>query len=349
MRPVCFVIPGDLALPTGGYGYDRQVLAHAAEAGMDLRHVALPGGFPFPSSEVLAASAHIIAATPPEAVLLIDGLAYGAMPAGMIRDFGRPVVELCHHPLALEPGHDAATVAMFTASERAAMAQAAHVIVTGAHTAGIVARDFGVPQAQITVALPGTERARRASGSGRAVPHLIAVGSVIPRKAYDVLVKAMARVADLPWTLDIIGATVHAPQTVVEVQNLIQELHLEDRIRLTGAMDASALDQAYDSADLFVMSSLYEGYGMVIAEAMARGLPIVASTGGAAGDTMEDRAGLKVPPGEVEALAKAIHRMLANPSDRKVFSDGSWAAGQDLPTWLETARTIARVVNGVSA
>ena len=348
-RPVCFVIPGDLSLPTGGYGYDRQVLAHAAAAGIDMTHIALPAGYPFPSPQVLATSARIITTTPPEAVLLIDGLAYGAMPTEMIRAFGRPVVELCHHPLALEPGHDAVTVATFTASERAAMAQARHIIVTGGHTAGIVARDFGMPAERITVALPGTERARRARGSGRAAPHLIAVGSVIPRKAYDVLVKAMARLAHLPWTLDIIGATVHAPDTVVDVENLIQALHLENRIRLTGPMDAAGLDQAYDSADLFVMSSLYEGYGMVIAEAMARGLPIVASTGGAAGDTLADEAGLKVPPGAVEALANSIHRMLSNPSDRKRFSDGSWAAGQKLPTWIETAQTIARVVNGVAA
>lgn len=339
-RPACFVIPGDLSLPTGGYGYDRKVLAEAAAAGFALQHVALPGGFPFPSPATLADSARIIAALPGDAVLLIDGLAYGALPVDLIRGFGRPVVELCHHPLALEPGHDAATVARFTASEKAAMALADRIIVTGGHTAGLVARDFGVAADKITVALPGTDRAARAVGSGRTTPHLIAVGSVIPRKAYDVLVTAMARLTALDWTLDIIGATQHAPDTVAQVAALIANHGLDHRIRLTGPMDSDALEQAYSRADLFVMSSLYEGYGMVIAEAMARGLPIVGTTGGAAGDTLDDRAGIKVPPGDAGALAEAIGLMLESPVRRTAFADGSWAAGQSLPTWAETARII---------
>ena len=340
MRPVAFVIPGDLALPTGGYGYDRQVLARAAARGCDMRHVAIPGGYPFPDDTVLAASAAAIAQTPPDALLLIDGLAYGAMPVDFIRSFNRPIVELCHHPLALEPGVDAAVTARLATSERAAMALAAAVIVTGRHTAGIVARDFDVAPEKISVALPGTEPAPRARGSGGPTPRLIAVGSVIPRKAYDVLVTALSHLRHLPWTLEIAGALTHAPDTVIQVQNLIQELQLENRIHLLGPLAPDELDAAFDRADLFVMSSLFEGYGMVIAEAMARGLPIVATTGGAAADTLDDRAGLKVPPNSIQALAEAIQDMLSTDGKRKTFSDGSWLAGQSLPTWDLTLDTI---------
>lgn len=344
MSRAVFVIPGDLDLPTGGYGYDRQVLAHAAAAGLELTHCAIPGGYPFPDTATLAETARRIAATPAGCVLLIDGLAYGAMPVEMIAGFGRPIVNLCHHPLALEPGLDAATAARLHASERAAMAFARHIIVTGKETADTLVRDFGVARAAITVALPGTIRAPRAAGSGRAAPHLIAVGSIIPRKAYDVLLSAMATLGDLPWTLDIIGSTTLSPTTVAEVETLIQALHLMDRVRLTGAMTANDLAQAYHSADLFVMSSLYEGYGMVLAEAMVRGLPIVASTGGAAADTLAPEAGIKVPPGLSQPLAEAIRTMLVTPSARRIFSDGSWRAGQRLPTWETTANSIAAAI-----
>lgn len=349
MRPIAFVIPGDLSLPTGGYGYDRQVLARAAARGVAMVHVPIPGGYPFPDADVLSESARRIAATPCDAVLLIDGLAYGVMPEAMIRAFVRPVVNLCHHPLALEPGLTTAEAARLAASERAAMALARHIVVTGPHTAGIVAREFGVPPAHISVALPGTERAPRAKGSGETAPRLIAVGSVIPRKAYDVLVKAMSQLRHLPWTLEIVGALTHAPDTVIEVQNLIQDLQLTDRIRLRGPLSPIDLDAAYDRADLFVMSSLFEGYGMVIAEAMARGLPIVATTGGAAADTLDDRAGLKVPPNSIQALAEAIQEMLSTPGKRRAFSDGSWAAGQTLPTWDTTLDTILDAIRTAAA
>jgi len=344
MRPIAFVIPGDLSLPTGGYGYDRQVLARAAARGVAMTHLPIPAGYPAPDAEVLASSAAAIARVAEEAVLLIDGLAYGAMPEAMIRGFNRPVVELCHHPLALEPGRGAAETQRLADGERAAMAAARGVIVTGRHTAGIVAEQFGVARDKIAVALPGTERAARARGSGGAVPRLLAVGSVIPRKAYPVLVEAMNQIRHLGWTLEIVGALAHAPETVIEVQNQIQALQLEDRIRLAGPLGAADLAATYDRADLFVMSSLYEGYGMVIAEAMARGLPIVATTGGAAAETLDDRAGFKVPPNSSQALAEAIHEMLASDEKRKTFSNGSWLAGQTLPSWDDTLDTIMTAI-----
>lgn len=343
-----FVIPGDIGQPTGGYGYDRKVLEHAGAAGLELVHVAIPGGFPFPDDAVLRETARRLEALPADAVLLIDGLAYGAMPADMLQALPHRLVELCHHPLALEPGIDATERARLHAGERAAMAMARRVIVTGPQTAGIVARDFGVSPERIAIALPGTDPAKRAGGSGGMPHRLLAVGSIIPRKGYDVLVRALADIADLDWTLDIVGSQLHAPDTVVEVQNLIQALRLADRIALRGALDSGALEQAYAKADLFVMATHYEGYGMVIAEAMARGLPIVTTDGGAVVDTFDARAGFLVPDGMIQELAKAIREMLATPGNLKHFSQGSWTAGQMLPRWSDTATAIAATLREVA-
>ena len=160
-----FVIPGDIDLPTGGYGYDRRVLALLPAAGVAIRHVVLPGGYPSPSPADLAASERVLAALPPDMTLLIDGLAYGAMPAEIVARISQPIVALCHHPLSLEAGLTAARQAHFRKTEAAALAFARHVVATSAMTKAILARDFGVPAERITVAEPGTDPGQRAVGS----------------------------------------------------------------------------------------------------------------------------------------------------------------------------------------
>ena len=133
---------------------------------------------------------------------------------------------------------------------------------------------------------------------------LLAVGAVSPRKGYAVLVEALRDLTDLDWHLTIAGSLDHAPDAAAALGDAIQAACLNRRITVAGAVDDSDLARLYDRADLFVSPSLFEGYGMVLAEAMARGLPLVASTGGAAAETVPDAAGVKVPPGDVAALAR---------------------------------------------
>jgi glycosyltransferase involved in cell wall biosynthesis len=113
-------------------------------------------------------------------------------------------------------------------------------------------------------------------------------------------------------------------------------------------MSADELAQNYAGADVFALPSLYEGYGMVLAEAMARGLPVICTTGGAAANTVPDSAGLKVPPGDVEAMRAALARMLGDAALRQKIADASWRAGQSLPRWEDTARTIAAIIRRVA-
>lgn len=339
MHPLAFVIPGDLALPTGGYAYDRAVIAHLAEAGIAPLHVALPGDYPFPSAGTLAVTAQAIAALPAGCPLLIDGLAYGAMPEALIRGFDRPILALCHHPLALEPGLSAEQAVAFHASEQAALALADHVIVTSGLTGKILTGDFAVPEGKITVAEPGTRRVGRATGSGESTLHLLAVGSIIPRKGYGVLVEALAGLKGRDWQLTIVGA-VHAPETKIMLDAQIAREGLAERITFVGGVDEARLDRYYAQADLFVMASLFEGYGMVLAEAMTRGLPILTTTGGAASQTVPDGAGMKVPPGDADAMRLALANLMDNPALRTTLGDAAYAASAALPTWADTTRII---------
>lgn len=343
---VVFAIPGDIDTASGGYEYDRRVLGLLPAYGIAVEHLALPGSFPEPGAAELEETRRRLAATAPDATLLIDGLAYGAFPAALIDGLGRDVVALVHHPVGYETGLDPARAEALISTEREALARARHVVVTSRATKRTLERDFGVPIRKITVAEPGTDPAQRATGTGMPL-QLLAVGGVSPRKAYDILVRALAPLAEHDWRLVIAGATDRDPSAVAALEAEIAKWGLDDRIRLAGKVVPATLERFYESADLFVLPSLYEGYGMVLAEAMARGLPIVCTTGGAAADTVPDAAAIKVAPGDPQALTDALRRALDDKKLRRRLADAAWDAGRTLPTWNETARRIAATILGM--
>jgi glycosyltransferase involved in cell wall biosynthesis len=346
---IAFAIPGDLSLPTGGYAYDRRLLAEWAEMGVAARHLALPGGFPAPSEAELAETGRAILSQPYDSVLLIDGLAYGAFPEGIAAGLAGRVVALVHHPLGLEAGLSPERAAALLARETAALRYASAVIATSQNTKRLLVADFFVPEARITVAEPGVDPAPRASGSPTGAPlQLLAVGSLVPRKGYDVLVAALAGLADRNWRLTIIGAADRAPETAAALAAQIAGAGLGDRVHLAGAVDQKTLEAAYGGADLFVMPSLFEGYGMVLTEALARGLPILCTTGGAAAETAPDAAALKVPPGDAAALRAGLLRLLDDAGERKRRSDAAWHAADALPRWRDTATIVAQTCAMVS-
>jgi glycosyltransferase involved in cell wall biosynthesis len=343
MIAAAFAIPGDLNLPTGGYVYARRVLERFPRGGVELEHVPLPASFPAASAEDIAATVRRLNALAPETIILFDGLAYGAMPAAAIAGLKQPIVALVHHPLGLEAGLSLERQRQLKDLETAALALARRVIVTSRVTQRTLVQDFAVPAGKIAVAEPGTHRAQRARGT-EAPPQLLSVGSIVPRKAYDVLVRALAPLAALAWELTIVGATDRSPTALAQLQAAMAETGLGARIRIAGPLGQAQLAVHYDCADLFVLPSLYEGYGMVLAEAMARGLPIVCTTGGAAAETVPDGAAIKVAPGDGAALTAALSRVLSDAALRAELAEAAWTAGQGLSGWEETACIIAGVI-----
>lgn len=344
MSGIVFAIPGDIDAPTGGYGYDRRLLREWREAGIEARHLALPGSFPFPTAEDLAATEQLLATTRADDILLIDGLAYGAFPEALAARFASRIVVLVHHPLALETGLAPGDVTFLRDSERQALGHARSVVVTSPATRDTLVAGYAVAREDITVAVPGTDPAMRATRASIDAPvRLLAVGSIIPRKGYDVLVEALAAIRERQWMMTITGSPDYAPRTADYLHERIAKAGLVDRISFTGSVDTSALSRLYDRADIFVMSSLYEGYGMVLTEALARGLPIVTTLSGAGAQALPDAAALKVPPRDAAALAKALARLIDAPAERRQRADAAWAAAGDLPRWSETARIVAEV------
>lgn len=343
MPDVWFAVPGDLATLTGGYAYARRLMAALPATGWFPHHLPLPAGFPNPSDGDLRTTAEMFAALPAGTSVLADGLAFGALPPTLLSDCDLNFTALVHHPLAEETGLASADAARLKAGERAALALAQSVVVTSGHTLTSLADHYEVPRDWLYLAEPGTDAAARAMGS-KTEPKLLTVATLTHRKAHDVLIEALARIKDLAWTSDLIGSTDRDAAVTAKVRGLITQHGLEDLIALRGEMQDAQLDAAYAGADIFVLPSRHEGYGMVFAEALARGLPVVACAAGAVTDTVPEGAGLLVPPDSPEALAEALRRLLTNGALRHSMSERAWEYGRTLPTWNDAAARVAEAL-----
>jgi glycosyltransferase involved in cell wall biosynthesis len=349
VRHFAFAVPGDLATPTGGYAYDRRIVEELRRLGWKVDTIDLGEGFPRATPERKAMAQQRLADRPRGQPIVIDGLAYGVLPeaAEQLRE-RNPLIALVHHPLALETGLSPQDVEALRKSEQAALAAARGVIVTSPSTEQILLDDYDVPGECITVAVPGTDRGVIAAGSSDGVVRLISVGAVVPRKGFDVLLAALAKIPDLPWRLAIAGDLIRDSAAAAQLHADIQQHGFAGRVDLLGVLTQDRVAALYAGADIFVLASRFEGYGMAFAEAMAHGLPIIGTTGGAIPDTVPPEAGVLVEPNDVNGLARALRMLIEKPDERRWLATGAQAAGEKLPTWEESAKRFASAIEAVA-
>ncbi|MFV8834460.1 glycosyltransferase family 4 protein [Aquisalimonas sp.] len=343
--PLHLLVPGPIDRPTGGSRYDARVVEALRAMHWTVTVHELAGAFPATDAEARTALDATLAALPDGSRAVIDGLALGDSPAIAAAHAARlRLLALVHHPLGDETGLDPALRERLLEREARALAVCEGAIVTSRHTRRRVAH-LGVPETRIRVVAPGTDPAPPARGPAPGEPPmLLCVGSVIPRKGQDVLVAALERLRDTPWCCLIAGGTTADPSFAAALRNRIHDAGLTDRIELAGECGPARLDRAYDRSTLFVLPSHYEGYGMVLAEALARGLPVVSTTGGAIPDTVPEAAGRLVPPGDAAALAGAIATLLHDHGARARAARASRHYAGSLPNWTETGTLFAKAV-----
>lgn len=352
MTRVAFAVPGSLDTPTGGYTYDKRIIAELRALGWQVDVVDLGGTFPDPDRAARdLARAKLLAIAEGQPIVL-DGLAFGVMAEEAAQLRARnPLVALVHHPLALETGIPPEKAQALRGSERAALSCVRLSIVTSRSTAAILAQDYAVPPERVAVIPPGVDRvpaARRSVQDKLNTVHLLAVGSITPRKGYDILIAALASLDDLPWLLTIAGDTTRDAAALARFEADVTRLQLQDRIVVAGAVTADRLSELYAGADVFVLASLFEGYGMVFGEALAHGLPVVATTVGAAQEIVPADAGILAAPGDARALRQALRRVIADADARARMAAAARHAALRLPEWRQSALQFARALEALA-
>ncbi len=345
-RRLALLLPGDPATPTGGYLYDRRIVEELRTLGWRVEVLALDASFPFPTPAALEHAAATLAALPDGQLTMIDGLAFGALPDAAEAQAARlRLIALVHHPLAAETGLQPETTRALQASEARALAAARAIVVTGQGTAQALSRDYGVPQERITIAEPGAPEPAATRGARRPGPwRLLCVATLVPRKGHELLLQALAACGGDDWTLECIGSKTRDAACAARIVGLAQSLGLGARVSFRGERPAEALHRAYADADLFVLPAWYEGYGMAVAEAIAHGLPVVATAVGAVPQLLGEDAGLLVPPGDAAALQTALRQVLGDDALRRRLAAGAARRATQLPRWRDAGLRLAALL-----
>jgi glycosyltransferase involved in cell wall biosynthesis len=346
---VVFVVPGSLDTPTGGYVYDRRIVEGLRTIGWRVEICSLDGSFPSPNEAERAAAASALASIPHGVTVLVDGLAGGAMPAVMEREATRlRLVSLVHHPLADETGISAANANAFASSERRTVAISRRVVVTSRATAARVSELFALAPERVAVVEPGVDRGPLSKRARSATPELLCVATISPRKGYGTLVRALGLIIDRPWHLTIIGSLDRHRPSVEQLRESLHAAGLEQRVTLAGEADAAAISAYYQRSDLFVLATEYEGYGMVVAEALAHGLPVISTPVGAIPDLVGTEAGVLVPVGDARGLADAMAKALDDSDFRRRLGAGAARVRDRLDSWETASTKMADVLTRVA-
>jgi glycosyltransferase involved in cell wall biosynthesis len=342
----------DPARPSGGNAYDRRVCRGLAALGWAVHEHAVPGAWPRAGEAGHAALAHAVRRIPDGAVVLLDGLIASTAPEALVPQARRlRQVVLVHMPLGHRPPEGEA--GGVRAREREVLAAAAAVVTTSAWSRRRLGELYALPAERVHVTEPGIDAARLSPGSA-AGDALLCVGAVTPAKGHDVLLDALVTVADLSWRCACVGSLDRAPAFADRVRRRAWEDELRDRVGFSGSRTGPELDRAYAAADLLVLASHAETYGMVVTEALARGLPVLATDVGGVTEALgfgQDgtRPGLLVPPGDPEALGAALRAWLGDAELRGRLRRAARERRAALRPWAATTSDVARVLADVAA
>lgn len=342
----------DLGRPSGGNHYDRQLASGLADLGWQVSPHRVPGRWPWPDAIELDRLNRVLAAIPDGSLVLVDGLIGSTLPDVVVPVARRlRLAMLVHMPLGGAPlGHEVNDADTLEATVLAAVAA---VVTVSAWSRDTLLKRYRLAPERVHVALPGTDPADLAAPTP-AGDRLVCVAAVTRHKGHDTLVDALDRIAHLRWRCSCVGPLDREPEFVASVRRRLGVSPIADRVTLAGQRIGPELAETYGATDLAVLASRVESYGMVVTEALSRGIPVVASSVGGVPEavgTLPDgrRPGLLVQPDEPAALAAALTDWL---SDARMRSDLRRAARERrtaLPGWASTARRVDAVLKEISS
>jgi glycosyltransferase involved in cell wall biosynthesis len=333
----------DPARPSGGNAYDRQVCRGLSSSGWSVYEHPVPGPWPRPDRASFAALAGVVERIPDGAVVLLDGLVASTAPETLVPHAGRlHLVVLVHMPLGHRLNGDSRI------RERAVLSVAPAVVTTSAWSRRRLLELYALAPGRVHVAEPAADAADLAPGSAAGAA-LLCVAAVTPDKGHDVLLDALATTADLSWRCVCVGSLDRDPDFVEDLRRRAAHSGLADRVRFTGPRTGADLDRRYAAADLMVLASRAETYGMVVTEALARGVPVVATEVGGVPEALGHgadggRPGLLVPPDDPAALAAALRAWLDDAALRGRLRRAARERRESLRGWSTTTSVLAGVL-----
>jgi glycosyltransferase involved in cell wall biosynthesis len=348
VKAVTLVVPGPLATRTGGSIYDRRLAEGLRARGWTVSVIELD-----PVTHPLAPPLHTapaqFATIPDGSVVLVDGLAFGTMPEIVEHESWRlRFVPIVHMALSATPGLTRGEAAWLSSLERRALAKAQHIVVTGSRTKTTVSVMVDRYDDQITRIPPGVddvlsgEKERAQTSPLR----LLCVANVTWGKGHDILLRSLASLTGADWTLTCVGSAEREPLHARFVHKMALDLGLESRITWTGELQN--LDSQFERADLFVLPTRGETYGMAVAEAIAHGVPVVSTRTGEV-VSIVGGGGMVAEPGDADAFGSVLREVIANQDLRRRLAEGARVAAKRLPRWVEAAGAMERVLNAVIA
>jgi glycosyltransferase involved in cell wall biosynthesis len=350
MRRAAFIVPGPLTTLTGGSVYDRRVIEGLRQRHWAIDVIEIDGEFPHPSLPAIDRTDQCLAKLPDGTPTVIDGLILSVVPDLIARHSQRlPIVGLVHLPLADDRSLNVETARDYASGERRALQRALKVVVTGRKSVARLAQ-YGLDSTQIDVIEPGTDEMPIARGSlGSGAIRLLCVANVTAGKGHDILLRALARLRDHPWSLECVGSLSRDAATVAHVRAIVRDEELEGRVIFAGELDRDELACAYDRADLFVLATRYETYGMAVAEALAHALPVISTATGAIPHLLSDGAGLLAAPNNERDFWIVLSQALRDESLRSRLRERALRARARMRRWDAVVEQFAQVLESVDA
>lgn len=352
MSSVHLVVPAGLDDPTrpsGGNTYDRRLRAGLVDRGWVVHEHRVPGGWPVADDDAHRSLAAQIAAAPDGAVVVVDGLVASAAPETVRRHAGRVrLVVLVHLPLGVE----VAGVGPVAEREQAALSQASAVVATSEWARGWLASVYGLPSGLLSVAEPGADQAPLAAPTDGGT-RLLCVGALVRHKGQDVLVAALRQLMARSWECRLVGAEVE-PGYADSLRAGVRDAGLDARVAFDGPVVGDRLAAIYAASDLLVVPSRVETYGMVVSEALAHGIPVIATCVGGlpatlGHDAAGERPGVLVPAGDADALTRALDGWLTDGTRRRRLRTAAVGRRPTVRSWTQTVDRVAQVIGQVAA